>query len=149
MESTQAKANSIPIYLGCTAMAAGLGYLIYSTLQFSSRSKPYHSSPAKPSSTTSQLEYEEQGVLDIFQYDKKYRHLASPTKGKNFVIPKGLPNYGNTCYLNALLQSLTACDEFGAYLSTGATLSNSEVSVNRDLYLSSLSKLLTSSTPFL
>ena len=124
-----------------TALITGIGYSLYS-LFGKSKSNNLHKS---------QLEYEEEGILDIFHFDKKYSHIckslsniATPIQGKDLVIPKGLPNYGNTCYFNALLQSLSSCDIFQDYLKHYSKLNSQYASQGQLPYLKSLSKLLSS-----
>lgn len=150
--------------VGAGAVVAGVAYLSYSVFTSRANARGHHNTDAKeaePSSPVphSQLAYEEQGVLDLLQYDQ-YRHigiqicahlLATPHKLRNYVVPKGLPNYGNSCYLNALLQALTACDAFEQYLTEFSTMYRAAFPAEEDAklpYLTSLSKLLTS-IPFL
>ncbi|CAI2364229.1 unnamed protein product [Moneuplotes crassus] len=33
-----------------------------------------------------------------------------------YALPTGIPNYGNTCYMNALFQSLLSCSHFHSYI---------------------------------
>lgn len=133
--------SNLPTYFGFTAAAATCGYILYSL--FTSRKLR-----CEPNS---QLEYKEEGILNLFHRDKKPKHIsnppthvATPMKCKDFAMPEGLPNYGNTCYFNALLQSLTVCSCFGDYLAHYAALSKRYVNGCKLAYVRSLSELLSS-----
>ena len=61
-----------------------------------------------------QNESQLKGVLNVFT--DKIILKETLLKDSNYSYPEGLPNLGNTCYMNALLQALTGCPAFTAYI---------------------------------
>ena len=55
------------------------------------------------------------GILAIFTTPKAIAKIDF-TPLSSYALPQGLPNIGNTCYLNSLLQSLTGCNLFMDYV---------------------------------
>lgn len=53
------------------------------------------------------------GVLNVFT-EKVFNETLH--KDSNYTYPQGLPNLGNTCYMNSLLQALTGCPAFTTYI---------------------------------
>jgi ubiquitin carboxyl-terminal hydrolase 30 len=56
-------------------------------------------------------------MLNIFSPKiKKRQQISRQTDTLDYTLPLGLPNLGNTCYMNSLLQALTGCPAFTAYV---------------------------------
>lgn len=59
-----------------------------------------------------------EGVLKVFSTDS-FQKQAVNLKGEHYrkyCYAIGLPNLGNTCYMNSLLQALTGCPDFVEYV---------------------------------
>jgi len=53
------------------------------------------------------------GLLGVFSNQDCWQNPYSLSR---YYFPTGMPNLGNTCYMNALLQSLTGCKMFMDYV---------------------------------
>jgi ubiquitin C-terminal hydrolase len=53
------------------------------------------------------------GIFDFVDIEKDSMKLHSM---KKYFEPVGLPNLGNTCYMNSLVQALTGCKLFMDYI---------------------------------
>lgn len=72
--------------------------------------------PAKPMIKFMNIEYNEcdeeyKGISGIFDNSSEGVWPIC-----DIVFPTGIPNLGNTCYMNALMQALIACDQFAEYV---------------------------------
>ncbi|CDW82058.1 oxysterol binding family protein [Stylonychia lemnae] len=57
-----------------------------------------------------------QGITGIFSNETEDDTIYTNILIKKYYLPQGIPNIGNTCYMNSLLQALTGCKLFMDYV---------------------------------